>query len=161
MPEKENQINFKQLMETNLTTNFEGNFGKNIQLYSRYRSKICQKHLLKDFIEPSKPFQKTCFRKKGICLDETNSMKRNFYNTMQPRVKLTRSQAPSTKKEQNMYDNVVDERQKKKPKIETYELTRTADKRKNICKVDSTSWNYESYSTTQAIHHTNPIQRKK
>ena len=80
---------------------------------------------------------------------------------MQPRVKLTRSQAPSTKKEQNMYDNVVDERQKKKPKIETHELTRTADKRKNICKVDSTSWNYESYSTTQAIHHTNPIQRMK
>ena len=55
-----------------------------------------------------------------------------------------------------MYKNLLDKRQKIKPKYEIGNLVRTADLRKRFSKSDTTNWSYILYKITEINNDTIP-----
>ena len=60
------------------------------------------------------------------------------------------------KNEGYVYNNLLDERKKIKPKFQVNNLVRTADLRRTFSKGDTTNWSYKLYKITEIIIDTNP-----
>ena len=60
------------------------------------------------------------------------------------------------KNEGFVYKNLLDKREKIKPKYEIGNLVRTADLKKTFSKGDTTNWSYKLYKITQIIKDTIP-----
>ena len=65
-------------------------------------------------------------------------------------------QASLKKNEGFVYKNLIDKRNKIKPKFQINNLVRTADLKKTFSKGDTTSWSYKLYKITEIINDTIP-----
>ena len=54
------------------------------------------------------------------------------------------------------YKNLIDKRNKIKPKFQINDLVRTADLKKTFSKGDTTNWSYKLYNITEVINDTIP-----
>ena len=70
--------------------------------------------------------------------------------------KLTPIQASLKKNEGFVYKNLIDKRNKIKPKFQINDLVRTADLKKTFSKGDTTNWSYNLYKITEIINETIP-----
>ena len=69
---------------------------------------------------------------------------------------MTPTQASLKKNEGYVYKNLLDKREKVKPKYEMGDLVRTADLKKTFSKGDTTNWSYKLYKITEYINDTIP-----
>ena len=69
---------------------------------------------------------------------------------------MTPVQASLKKNEGYVYKNLLDKRNKIKPKYEIGDLVRTADLKKTFSKGDTTNWSYKLYKITEIINDTIP-----
>ena len=69
---------------------------------------------------------------------------------------MTPIQASFKKNEGYVYKNLLDKRNKIKPKYEIGDLFRTADLKKTFSKGDTTNWSYKLYKITEIIINTIP-----
>ena len=60
------------------------------------------------------------------------------------------------KNEGYVYKNLLDKRNKIKPKFQINDLVRTADLKKTFSKGDTTNWSYKLYKITEIINDTIP-----
>ena len=72
---------------------------------------------------------------------------------------MTPIQASLKKNEGFVYKNLIDKRNKIKPKFQINNLVRTADLKKTFSKGDTTNWSYKSYKITEIINDTIPSYR--
>ena len=75
---------------------------------------------------------------------------------MHSSTKLTPIQAGFKKNEGSIYKNLIDKRNKIKPKFQINDLVRTADLKKRFSKGDTTNWSYKLYKITEIINDTIP-----
>ena len=69
---------------------------------------------------------------------------------------MTPFQASLKKNEGFVYKNLIDKRNKIKPKYEIGDLVRTADLKKTFSKGDTTNWSYKLYEITEIVNDTIP-----
>ena len=69
---------------------------------------------------------------------------------------MTPIQASLKKNEGFVYKNLIDKRNKIKPKFQINDLLRTADLKKTFSKGDTTNWSYKLYKITEIINDTIP-----
>ena len=69
---------------------------------------------------------------------------------------MTPIQASLKKNEVYVYKNLLDKRNKIKPKYEIGDLVRTADLKKTFSKGDTTNWSYKLYKITEIVNDTFP-----
>ena len=69
---------------------------------------------------------------------------------------LTAIQASLRKNEVYVYKDLLDKREKVKPKFQVNDLVRTADLKKTFSKSDTTNWSYKLYKITEIINYTLP-----
>ena len=82
------------------------------------------------------------------------------YNTrIHSSTKLTPIQASLKKNEGHVYKNLLDKRNKIKPKFQMNDLVRTADLKKTFSKGDTTNWSYKLYKITEIINDTKPAYK--
>ena len=85
-------------------------------------------------------------------LDELSLVIKKYNNTIHHSTKMTPIDASKRKNEEEIYNNLVDKRNKRKPKYKVGEFVRTADKRSIFSKGDSTNWSYKLYKITEVIY---------
>ena len=73
---------------------------------------------------------------------------KKYENTIHHSTKMTPIDASKRKNEEEIYNILQDERTKRKPKYKVEDFVRTADKRSNFSKGDSTNWSYKLYKIT-------------
>ena len=66
--------------------------------------------------------------------------------------KTTPIQASKKSNEEEVYNNLREDRQKQKPKFKIGQLVRTVDIERVFSKGDSTKWSYKLYTITEVIH---------
>ena len=69
---------------------------------------------------------------------------------------MTPIQASLKKNEGYVYKNLLDKRNKIKPKFQINDLVRNADLKKTFSKGDTTNWSYKLYKNTEIINDTIP-----
>ena len=84
---------------------------------------------------------------------------KQYNNKVHSSTKLTLIQASLKKNEAFVYKNLLDKRNKIKPKYEIGDLVRTADLKKTFSKGDTTNWSYKLYKITEIINDTIPSYR--
>ena len=84
-------------------------------------------------------------------LDELSLVIKKYNNTIHHSTKMTPIDASKRKNEEEIYNNLVDKRNKRKPKYKVGDFVRTADKRSIFSKGDSTNWSYKLYKITEVI----------
>ena len=67
---------------------------------------------------------------------------------------MTPIQASKKSKEKEVYSNLKDNREVRKPKYKLAQLVGTADIKLDFSKRDSTNWSYKLYTITDVIHGT-------
>ena len=72
---------------------------------------------------------------------------------------MTPTQASLKKNEGYVYKNLLDKRNKIKPKFQINNLVRTADLKKTFSKRDTTNWSYILYKITEIINDTIPCYK--
>ena len=60
------------------------------------------------------------------------------------------------KNEGFVYNNLLDKREKVKPKFQLNDLVRSADLKETLSKSDTTNWSYKLYKITEIINETIP-----
>ena len=81
---------------------------------------------------------------------------KQYNNKIHSSTKLTPIQASLKKNEGYVYKNLLDKRNKIKPKFQINDLVRTADLKKTFSKSDTTNWSYKLYKITEIINDTIP-----
>ena len=81
---------------------------------------------------------------------------KQYNNKVHSSTKLTPVQASLIKNEGFVYKNIIDERNKIKPKFQINDFVRVADLKKTFSKGDTTNWFYELYKITEIINDTIP-----
>ena len=92
-------------------------------------------------------------------IDVLPTITKQFNNRIHTSTKLTPIQASLKKNEGYVYKNLLDKRNKIKPKFQLNDLVRTADLKKTFSKSDMTNWSYNLYKTTEIIKDTIPSYR--
>ena len=92
----------------------------------------------------------------GNWIDVLPIITKQYNNKTQSSTKLTPIQASLKKNEGFVYKNLIDKRNKIKPKFQINNLVRTADLKKTFSKGDTTSWSYKLYKVTELINDTIP-----
>ena len=69
---------------------------------------------------------------------------------------MTPIQASLKKNQGYVYKNLLDKRNKIKPKLQINNLVRTADIKKTFSKSDTTNWSYKLYKTSEIFNDTIP-----
>ena len=69
---------------------------------------------------------------------------------------MTPIQASLKKNEGFVYRNLLDKRNKRKPKFQLNDLIRTADLKQTFSKGDTINWSYKIYKFTEIINDTIP-----
>ena len=72
---------------------------------------------------------------------------------------MTPIQASFKKNEGFVHKNLIDKRNKIKPKFQINDLVRTADLKKTFSKGDTTNWSYKLYKITEIISDTIPAYK--
>ena len=81
---------------------------------------------------------------------------KQYNNKVHSSTKLTPIQASLKKNEGFVYKNLMDKRNKIKPKFQLNDLVRTADLKKSFSKGDTTNWSYKLFKITEIINDTIP-----
>ena len=129
---------------------------KNIKLYSRnssYGAVFAERfnRTIRDLLK------KIVFeRGDGKWIDILPKITKHYNNRVHNSTKLTPIQASLKKSEDYVYKNLLDKRQKIKPKNEIGDLVRTADLKKTFSKSDTTNWSYKLYKITEIVNDTIP-----
>ena len=90
----------------------------------------------------------------GNWIDVLPTITKQNNNRIHSSTKLTPKDASSKKNEGFVYRNLLDKRNKIKPKFQTNDLVRTADLTKTFSKGDTTNWSYKLYKITENINDT-------
>ena len=78
-------------------------------------------------------------------IDVLQTITKQYNNKIHSSTKLTPIQASLKKNEGFVYKNLIDKRNKIKPKIQINDLVRTANLQKTFSKGDTTNWSYKLY----------------
>ena len=89
-------------------------------------------------------------------LSELPSVLRQYNNTIHSSVKMTPKPASKKSNEKEVFSNLKDNGEVRKPKFHIGQLVRTADIKKVTSKGDSTNFSYKLYTITEVIHDTIP-----
>ena len=89
-------------------------------------------------------------------IDILPTITKQYNNKVHSSTKLTPIQASLKKNEGFVYKNLIDKRNKIKPKFQINDLVRTADLKKTFSKGDTTIWSYRLYKLTEIIDDTIP-----
>ena len=89
-------------------------------------------------------------------IDVLPTITKQYNNRLHTSTKLTPTQASLKKNEGYVYKNLLDKRNKIKPKFQINDLVRTADLKKTFSKGDTTNWSYKLYKITEIINDTIP-----
>ena len=92
-------------------------------------------------------------------LSELPSVIKQYNNTIHTSTKKTPNQASKKSNEAEVYSNLKDNREVRKPKYKIGQLARTADIKRVFSKGDSTNYSYKIYTITEVIHDTTPSYR--
>ena len=92
----------------------------------------------------------------GNWIDILPTITKQYNNRVHSSTKLTPVQASLKKNEGYVYKNLLDKRNKIKPKFQINDLVRTADLKKTFSKGDTTNWSYKLYKITEIIKDTIP-----
>ena len=92
----------------------------------------------------------------GNWIDVLPTITKQFNNRKHSSTKLTPIQASLKKNEGFVYKNLIDKRNKIKPKFQINDLVRTADLKRTFSKSDTTNWSYKLYRITEIINDTKP-----
>ena len=92
-------------------------------------------------------------------IDILPTITKQYNNRIHTSTKLTPIQASLKKNEGYVYKNLLDKRNKIKPKFQLNDLVRTADLKKTFSKSDTTNWSYNLYKITEIIKDTIPSYR--
>ena len=92
-------------------------------------------------------------------IDVLPTITKQYNNRIHSSTKLTPIQASLKKNERFVYKNLLDKREKIKPKLQINDLVRTADLKKTFSKGDTTNWSYKLYKNTEIINDTIPSYR--
>ena len=95
----------------------------------------------------------------GNWIDVLPTITKQYNNKVHSSTKLTPIQASIKKNEGYVYKNLLDKRNKIKPKFQINNLVRTADLRRTFSKGDTTNWAYKLYKITELIIDTIPSYR--
>ena len=95
----------------------------------------------------------------GNWIDILPTITKQYNNKVHSSTKLTPIQASLKKNEGYVYKNLLDKREKVKPKLQINDLVRTADLKKTFSKGDTTNWSYKLYKITEIINDTIPSYR--
>ena len=77
---------------------------------------------------------------------------KQYNNRIHSSTKLSPIQASLKKNEGYVYKNLLDKRNKIKPKFQINDLVRTADLKKTFSKSDTTNWSYKLYKITEIVN---------
>ena len=89
-------------------------------------------------------------------IDILPTITKQYNNKVHSSTKLTPIQASLKKNEGFVHKNLIDKRNKIKPKFQINDLVRTADLKKTLSKGDTTNWSYKLYKITEIINETIP-----
>ena len=95
----------------------------------------------------------------GNWTDILPTITKQYNNRVHSSTKLTAIQASLKKNEGFVYKNLLDKRNKIKPKYEIGDLVRTADLKKTFSKGDTTNWSCKMYKITEIINDTIPVYK--
>ena len=87
-------------------------------------------------------------------LSDLSSVIKKYNNTIHHSTKMTPIQASKKSNEVEVYSNLKDNREVRKPRYKLDQLVRTADIKRVFSKGDSTNWSYKVYTITEVIHDT-------
>ena len=127
----------------------------NIKLYSRNSSYGAV--FVERFIRSKRDLlEKPVFEKRdGKWIDILPTITKQYNNKVHSSTKLTPTQASLKKNERFVYKNLIDKRNKIKPKFQINDLVRTADLRdKHFLKSDTSNWSYKLYKITEIVKDT-------
>ena len=82
-------------------------------------------------------------------IDILPTITEQYYNRIHSSTKLTPIQASLKTNEGFVYENLLDKREKVKPKFQINDLVRTADLKRTFSKGDTTNWSYKLYKITE------------
>ena len=85
-------------------------------------------------------------------IDILPTITKQYNNKVHSSTKLTPIQASLIKNEGFVYKNLIDKRNKIKPKFKINNLVRTADLKKTFSKGDTTNWSYKLYEITEIVN---------
>ena len=89
-------------------------------------------------------------------IDVLPNITKQYNNRVHTSTKLSPKDASLKKNEGFVYKNLLDKRNKIKPKFQINDLVRTADLKKTFSKGDTTNWSYKLYKITEIINDTIP-----
>ena len=89
-------------------------------------------------------------------IDVLPNITKQYNNRVYTSTKLSPKDASLKKNEGFVYKNLLDKRNKIKPKFQINDLVRTADLKKTFSKGDTTNWSYKLYKITEIINDTIP-----
>ena len=89
-------------------------------------------------------------------IDVLQTITKLYNDKLHSSTKFSPKDASLKKNEGYVYKNLLDKREKIKPKYEKGDLVRTADLKKTFSKGDTTNWSYKLYKTTEIINDTIP-----
>ena len=89
-------------------------------------------------------------------IDVLPKITKQYNNRVHSSTTLTPIQASLKKNEVYVYKNLLDKRNKIKPKFQINDLVRTADLNRTFSKGDMTNWSYKLYKITENIKDTTP-----
>ena len=89
-------------------------------------------------------------------IDVLPNITKQYNNRVHTSTKLSPKDASLKKNEGFVYKNLLDKRNKIKPKFQINDLVRTADLKKTFSKGDTTNWSYKLYKITEIISDTIP-----
>ena len=92
----------------------------------------------------------------GNWIDILQTITKQYNNRIHSSTRLTPIQASLKKNEGYVYRNLLDKRDKIKPKYKIGDLVRTADLKRTFSKSDTTNWSYKLYKVTEIIKDTVP-----
>ena len=95
----------------------------------------------------------------GNWIDNLPTITKQYNNRIHSSTKLSPKNASLKKNEGFVYKNLLDKRNKIKPKFQINDLVRTADLKKTFSKGDTTNWSYKLYKITEIINDTFPSYR--
>ena len=92
----------------------------------------------------------------GNWIDVLSTITKQYNNRIHSSTKLSPKDASLKKNEGYVYRNLLDKRNKIKPKYKIGDLVTTADLKRTFSKSDTTNWSYKLYKITEIINDTIP-----
>ena len=89
-------------------------------------------------------------------IDILPTITKQYNNKVHSSTRLTPIQASLKENEGFVYKNLIDKRNKIKPKFQISDLVRTADLKKTFSKGDTINWSYKLYKITEIVNDTIP-----